>query len=933
MISVSRNTPIVLIVGAAGFLGSYLCDRLLGRGIQVIGVDNLSTGRKDHLSLAAKSKNFHFLNCSIEECEDLGLPRLDYALFAITDHLPRPAYRQAWESFLKICRGFGPKVMLLSSIKLYDPEDIEVGNLQEAEKVLAQKAKEGQINGRIIRLSAVFGPRMHFREHDPIVKLIQASIKGELQKEMVFLDFTSRSLFVDDAADLILKSIFAGSTVHKIFDGALMDPVKMVEIKQVLLDPIWHENRGFVPTQLPPWPTPNLERTMRELHWRPSTNLVAALKQTLAYFRENPALFKAEEGMKIQRGMALEEEREVAEKKVREKIKEPLLVEEGGKFKEGIKRGIGYWWFLLGVGVLGYGLIFPLISLTLSFRRVPLLVQEVKVAWSAGELEKVQTRIDQAQGEMGEWERIFSFLGPIKKGGFWVDYINSWQNLSQQFSTVFLATEHSTLGLRALYDSLEIVLTSKEGDLAATILKAQSELDSGHRLISQLKAQLDGGALDQNEWGKSYQEYVEELYRQVSQIRQLAILLPDLVAVDGQKSYLIILQDNTELRPTGGLISSLIRLDFDKGKLVKVTAEEVDTLDKELKEKVLPPPEIRSDLGRDRWSLGDANFDPDFPTSARRVGWFYQQETGKKVAGVVGMDLATVSSLLKMLGSVEMGDEMGTLDGENLVEKVVTYSRKQNFMTTLHREVLNRLFFGSPKNWSKITTWLIQAAKEKHLLVYLSDPTLFRYVASLEWAGIVPKQEGDQGGEKNDFMMISEANMGGNKTNLNLQRSLDFQVSMDQEGRLSRKLAVTYLNRSATAGDKYRHRLRVYLPSGSKLVKVLWGGKDITDQVSSLSDYGRAVYSMLLELGPKEQKSLAIEYQDTKLTAFLDNQLKYRLMVVKQPGWGSDKIDLTLTYGSKMRVKSASLGKIEKDKVFYSTTLSEDLRWEVLLKK
>ena len=84
----------------------------------------------------------------------------------------------------------------------------------------------------------------------------------------------------------MIRTIFAGSTAQKIFDGVLLKPIKVEEIKLILLDPVWHESKDFTPMELPPWPTPNLDKTVKFLNWQPRHKLVSSLRQTLSYFKE-----------------------------------------------------------------------------------------------------------------------------------------------------------------------------------------------------------------------------------------------------------------------------------------------------------------------------------------------------------------------------------------------------------------------------------------------------------------------------------------------------------------------------------------------------------------------------------------------------------------------------------------------------------------------
>src|SRR3989338_9171501 len=107
---------------------------------------------------------------------------------------------------------------------------------------------------------------MDFKTQDPLIRLVAQALTGDLQKD-VTLEFSSRALYISDAIDLVIKTMLAGSTAQKIYDGVGTEPIKVSEIKQVLLDPVWYETRDFVPSPLPPWPTPNLEKTIKFLNW------------------------------------------------------------------------------------------------------------------------------------------------------------------------------------------------------------------------------------------------------------------------------------------------------------------------------------------------------------------------------------------------------------------------------------------------------------------------------------------------------------------------------------------------------------------------------------------------------------------------------------------------------------------------------------------
>ena len=168
-ILLARNSPVALVVGAAGFFGSYLAEKLLSKNIQVVGVDSLDEGKKENLTKAIEDKNFHLLIENIEKL-NLELERIDYIFI-----LPKIGINI--KKILDFFKGKKPRLLFISSIGLYN-SDIpdKLGWLKQAESEIAKAAKENNLNARILRLGPVFGPRMDFNDQDPIVRLIAQSL-------------------------------------------------------------------------------------------------------------------------------------------------------------------------------------------------------------------------------------------------------------------------------------------------------------------------------------------------------------------------------------------------------------------------------------------------------------------------------------------------------------------------------------------------------------------------------------------------------------------------------------------------------------------------------------------------------------------------------------------------------------------------------------
>lgn len=926
-VNLSRNTPIALVVGAASFFGSHLVDKLLQKNLQVIGVDDLGKGKRENLSNATEDKNFHLLIDFLDNV-DIGLSRLDY-LFII------PNQETKVGKILSLFKDLKPRILLISKVSLYDKTAENLKWLKRIEEDIAKEAKEQNLNARILRLGPVFGSRMDFEDSDPVIRLIQQSLLGDLQKE-ISLDFSSRALYIEDAVNLAIKCIFAGATAQKIFDGVLPAPIKVSEIKQILLDPIWYENKQFIPTELPPWPTPNLEKTQKFLNWHVRSDFVSNLKQTLTYFKDNEVQVPKREEEKEER---IEKPEESVWKM--EKAEELAgLKEEKGKEK--VKKGselnklsglFARFLSLMVVLFIMYALIWPILQMSWGVLTFRFQLLSAINSLQKGQFEESLFSIKQASDGILQAKSIYYSMGPIRNLGLLKNQFEVGDNLANLATLSSNAAYDTILGIQSLYQSLKSVTGELSQSPEGSFDLANIYLASADEQLSKAQALIDNQDFKSNTPNlikgriDSLSERLKLYSDLVKKARGLSVLLPELVALDGNKSYLILLQNNGELRPTGGLIDSFVNLSFENGKLKNLQVSDVNSIDSQLKTHVEPPKEIKTDLNMKDYLLQDANWEPDFPTSARQISWFYTKETNQRAAGVVVIDISVVEDLLKVIGSLDMPDIKEKISSDNLFEKAV--QNKNTFGIVLVNALFNKLFFLPNQNWPGIAASLGKSLAEKHMSIYLEDPNLFSYVVSQKWAGVLPRADKEA---STDFLSLVEANLGLNKANFYLDRKTNLETVIGSDGEISHRLRVSYTNRSSSEiypAGKYKNRLRVYLPFGTKLTKALWGEKDITKDVASFVDYGRTGYSLLVELAPKEQKNLVLDYQTPLNLDFKDRKASYRLDVIKQAGTLEDPFEWTMNYPINIKLSSDITSQISPQQYSVKSKLSTDKTFQL----
>ena len=951
---VSRNRPVAIIANSCTFVGASLAAFLLEKGIQIVAIDDLSTMDKSRVEDLTKNKDFHIMNFPLdsdevlEKISRLELPRLDYGFFITDKSIPDVIVGRGIVNFVEIINtirennkdtsqklhGDRPRLAFVSSINLYGKSLGQFEKvLKEAEVKFAKGVKHYKLNGRIIRLSEVYGPKMDLSEQSPLALLIEACVKDKLDEIPTSMDFTERSLFIDDAISLLAKSVLSGATSNKIFDGALLHPIKLSEIKQILIDPMWFEEKRAEVTKLPAWPTPNLVKTIKELSWSPKTSLIKSLRETVAYFKEHQSevpevkidkktYFKSDKSWSFA-GTGFLGNEDISNQKPETKNLEVQDLKERQEFDKEYKKHVKNTFFgktkrFVGASIIAslliYGLLWPFAYLGYEGFMIRQHLLEAKNNLEVGDFNKSEESIQKAQGSIDSFQNVLSgaqIVSRIPGVSEYYKKIGEIVNLAEEGVD---GVSYATSGSKSLFETTKIISGESRDDPREYYQSAQKDLDFASDKLSKVQAGLENPELKQGmptviagriDDLKNRVEYYQSL---VEQTKSASEIMPKITGLEGKKSYLVLIQNNLELRPTGGFIGSYAKLDFDNGRLTDIKVDDIYNLDGALKDVIAPPAELKSDLGVERLYLRDSNFEPDFPTAARQASFFYKKEAGETVHGVIALDLKASGNLLDAIGGLDLPEYGESVNGANLFERIVSHAEvgffpgsqaKKNYLTSLQNQMFNKIFYLSKQNWPGIIQALGKSLEQKHMLVYLEDPSLFSYLASSNWSGVFPREGEKREGETNDFLAVIESNMGANKANYYLERKYNLNVVFSKEGKVGHELKITYKNTSpgnAFPAGRYKNRVKIYTPLGSKLNRAMLGETDITSSFTSFSDYGRTGFSALIEIQAREQKQLVLDYELADALNFKGDKVDYKLEVFKQPGTMADPYDFVLNY-------------------------------------
>ncbi len=384
--------------------------------------------------------------------------------------------------------------------------------------------------------------------------------------------------------------------------------------------------------------------------------------------------------------------------------------------------------------------------------------------------------------------------------------------------------------------------------------------------------------------------------------------VPYLAGYGQEKTYLFIFQNNTELRPTGGFWGTYGLAKIKDGKLISFTTDDIYSLDGPAEKylKVTPPPPLAQYLNK-RWYLRDANWWPDFPTSARQAIWFYGQEKGvEKIDGIIALDPQVTTDLLKIIGDLQYEDLVFNPDNfVDLLEYEVeigftgrqtpVFDRK-SLVGKLASVVVDRLHDLPLRDWASLIDLVNQNIDQRHLMFYDQDPAIQDLYSGSGWSGEVLPTVGD-------YLMVIDANMGSLKTDRVVDKNIDYKIKK-QDDKLLASLTLNYQHQQAERDyrtSRLRTYTRVYVPLGSQLIEA-------DRSVDVTEENGKTVFGFLFDIYPAENKSATLQYSlPSGLVSTFDNHGAYDLLVQKQAGTTGHDFSLTVEWDHSKRPISSQL--------------------------
>ncbi len=422
-------------------------------------------------------------------------------------------------------------------------------------------------------------------------------------------------------------------------------------------------------------------------------------------------------------------------------------------------------------------------------------------------------------------------------------------------------------------------------------------------------------------------------------------LIPIIFGYPKPKTFLFLLQNSDELRSTGGFIGTYGIVKTNSGEIEEFETHDIYHLDMPVKDKIniAPPPPIAKYLNK-KWYLRDANWAPDFPTTAQKALWFFKKEVeadGKKppaFGGVIAVTPQVIKDLLNLSGPIIIeGQEYNSQNFTQLleyrvekgyVEQGVSSWQRKEVIGEIAKQLKIKLLDMPISRWPEIFAVLDKSIERKDTLFYFTDKDEQDLALKLNAAGeIKPVQS--------DYLLVVDFNMAAFKTDAVMKKEIYYKVEQRYDG-LTSLVRLTYEHQGGFdwRTTRYQTYTRVYVPAGSKLLSVK--GVDKKD-VYVGQEFGKTFFGAFFKVEPGHIGALSFTYQLPEQISKKVLAGSYELLAQKQPGNRISSLTVDFNFKNKIQLNRASLPPAYDEQILNNNHqliwrggLEKDLEFKIL---
>jgi hypothetical protein len=562
---------------------------------------------------------------------------------------------------------------------------------------------------------------------------------------------------------------------------------------------------------------------------------------------------------------------------------------------------------------------------------------------------------------------------------------------------IIKAGQYGAAAAQQTAEAINYLLYPSEESLTEKINKFNES--AGAALINIKNIETEISVIKPEKLPSEYQETFKKIQNDIvvlssglNSFLNLTDSLADFLGSKQDKRYLLVFQNNAEMRASGGFIGSYAIIDFRQGKIKNLEVPGGGSYDTEagLLTKVKAPAPLW--LVNPLWHFWDANWWPHWPLSAEKLEWFLEKSDGPTVDGVIAITPTALEKIMEIFGAVDLQENYDlTITSENLWAELQTLAEQKPDQTKTPKKIIGDLMVKIieelPQRINKelvsgLLNAMAESLSEKQILLYFNSLDLQQKIEKSGWSGEIKDTDWD-------YLSVINTNIAGGKSDKKIAETIKHTSEIMPNGSIINTLTITRthngIKNEPYVGVRNVDWMRIYVPPGSVLMEahgfqpvneiyfenpeddwlddpdVLTADAEIIDQATGTkiyNEFGKTVFANWSQVDPGQTTEIYLKYKlpftladicgivgnieiDT-ISGVLDilkpEQKKlqpYSLLIQKQPGSTNSTISSTLDFNNELDIiwKYPKELYVNQHGWNFTTTLNKDRLLSILLSK
>ena len=573
--------------------------------------------------------------------------------------------------------------------------------------------------------------------------------------------------------------------------------------------------------------------------------------------------------------------------------------------------------------------ILPIRSLMVSGKKLKASATAMNTIFKSQDLPSVKKQLTQIKTDLNSFQADFRKMGwlrlvPLARN-YYLDGVHGIAAASSlldagEIGVDAIAPYADVIGLKGLATTGDGAKTAQDriSFIVETLDKIKPQLSEIGQKLSVAQAEID--QINPNRYPEYYKktkvranivsgkEILDKVSTLVNQAKPLLESAPYMLGKDAPRKYLVIFENDAELRPTGGFMTGYAVIQVSKGKISTIESDDIYKLDERFPKRITAPAPILKYMPKvPYWYLRDQNLSPDFKVSMDTFYPNYKLTKSPTVDGIIAVDTQVLVDLMKITGPIgvpgfgnfspeidkrcecpQVFYELQVLAGSEqpiiwdpitgrVIQAPANYGNRKGFLGPVMYSLLANVMAQPKSKFPSMMETIISLIDGKHIQFYFEDSKAQQAVESFNMAGRVTSTD-------QDFLLVVDTNFSGAKTNIWVKNKVDQDVSINADGSVTKTITMTYTNPQPGSvqietGRKlnglFRDWVRVYVPKGSQLLEA----KGYETGQATGEDLGKTTFEGFFTLAPLNVKTISLKYK-------LPFKIKspYRILVQKQAG-------------------------------------------------